>query len=442
MANLIPFQLSLDAGLESFRPEIEYVCKFLERAHDLQISHDAGPTLHYGSNPPAGAVTVPAVFFPHGVKVSDDGLCPERTEISAMFSQSSAPFLFPSIEVIGYSPLGNELTYDALGLIFFLISRVEERNPLRTDRHGRFPYSDSFFNRMGGIGKPWADHAARDIAAKLLGTETPPNQSEFSVVLTHDVDRLKGYHKAHLPLRYALGDLIKRAQPRKALETLQKGYFGGEPWKSVNRIMELSEKKNQISRFFFMAPSKHEMDSTYANEMKPLLRKVAAYVTERGHQVGFHPGYNTATDFTLWMEQKIALEAILDCPLTEGRQHVLQYEIDTTPTIWDRAEMVTDYTLAFPETPGFRTGTCRGFMAYDLKNRKPLSVKFVATAITDFGLMDQKYQNLSVSESLDACAPIIQSCREFGGELCILFHSSNQDDRQNSFYETIMKDFL
>lgn len=442
MTELVPFQLSLDAELEGFRPEIEYVCRFLERAHGLRFSQDAGNILHYGSNPPAGAVTVPAVFFPHGVKVSGGGLVPERTAISGMFSNTSAPFLFPSQAVIGKSYFGAEFTYDALGLIFFLISRIEERDPPRTDRHGRFPYSESFFNRMGGVGTPWADHAARDIAAKLMGTQTPANQSQFSVVLTHDVDRLKGYHKVHLPLRYALGDLIKRGQPQKAIETLKKGYLSEEPWKSINRIMELSEERNLISRFFFMPPSQNAMDSTYANAMRPLLKKVVDHILRRGHMLGFHPGYNTATDLELWLKQKNALESILDCQLTEGRQHVLQYEICTTPAIWDCAGMETDYTLAFPDAAGFRTGTCRAYAAYDLKNRKILSVEFVATAITDFGLMDQKYQNFTAKEAINTCRPIIQSCREFDGSICVLFHSSNLDEQQNVFYETLMKELL
>lgn len=442
MISLLPFQLSLDVELEGFRPEIEYVCQFLERAYGLQRSNDAGPILHYGIAPRKGAVSIPAVFFPHGVGVSENGLFPDRLSISKMFSVTAAPYLFPPDGVIGKSPIAGDMPYDALGLIFFLLSRIEERDPPHTDQYGRFPYSESLFNRMGGISIPWADHAARDIAAKLLVTEMPSNRTQFSITLTHDVDRLKGYQKRHLPLRYALGDLIKRGDPKKAIETFKKGYLSGEPWVSINRIMELSEGKGLISRFFFMGPSQHEQDSTYASTMRPLLKKVTAHITGHGHQIGFHPGYNTATNLSLWMEQKNALEEIIGCQLTEGRQHVLRYEISTTPAIWDRAGMKVDYTMAFPESPGFRTGTCRAYAAYDLEKRRVLSVDFVATAISDFGLMGEKYQNLSASEALNRCLPIIQACRDFGGNLCILFHTSNQDDQQNIFYESLMERLL
>ncbi len=439
MPSVTPFQLSLSAELEAFRPEVDYACQFLERAHGLRLSRNSGPVLHYGPNPPAHSIAVPAVFFPHGLRVTDTGVHPDRVAISAMLAETSAPFLFPPDGMCGRSPSDGLFAYDALGLIFFLLSRIEERNPPYVDRYGRFPYAVSFFENTGGAGNPWADHAARDIAAKLLATEAPPNQSDYTVILTHDVDRLKGYHKAHFPLRHALGDLIKRGRPRNALHTLQKGYFSGEPWKSVHDIIALSETKALTNRFFFMGPSHHDMDSTYALEMVPLLKEIATHITDQRHLIGFHPGYDTATDQALWMHQKSALEKILDVQLTEGRQHVLRYEIETTPAIWADADMNKDYTMTFPEAPGFRTGTCRAYAAYDLKNRRTLSVDFIATAITDFGLMGEKYQNLSVEEALKVCNPIIEWSRNFSGNLCILFHTSNQDDQQNTFYRALLE---
>lgn len=436
------FQLSVNSDQEFFRPEIEYVCQFLERAHGLHLSSSMGPVLHYGTNPPDGAVHVPAVFFPDGVKVSHEGLFPDRAAISKMFDQASPPFLFPPNKTIGQSPFNSELSYDALGLIFLLLSRIEERDPPSTDRYGRFPFAESYFNHMGGVHQPWADHAARDITAKLLSSDTPPNRTVYSVVLTHDVDRLKGYHKVHFPLRYALGDLVKRGSVKQAVKTLKMGYLSGEPWTSIRNIMELSEQKKLISRFFFMAPSQLVEDSTYARTMVPLLKKVVANIAERGHLIGFHPGYNTSSDSMLWMSQKNALEEILDRRLTEGRQHVLRYDIATTPKIWSDAGMDVDYSMAFPEVAGFRTGTCRAYAAYDLKNRAVLSVDLVATSITDFGLVGEKYQNLSVDEAIKACSPIVQACQNFGGKLCVLFHTSNQDGRQTSFYETLVEEFL
>lgn len=438
MPDLTPFQLSLAGELEAFRPEIHYVCRFLERAHGLRLSENAGQLLHYGPNPPASALSVPAVFFPKGVKLSDKGVFPDRVEISAMLAITSEPFLFPPNLTFG-DPVRENLSYDALGLIFFLISRIEEREPLHKDQYGRFAYAGSFHDRMGGPQKPWADHAARDIARGLMQTGTPPNASGFKVILTHDVDRLKSYHRLHLPLRYALGDAIKRRKPLRAIATLKNGYLSGEPWRSFNEIMALSEAKGLPSRFFFMGPSEHPMDSTYARTMVPLLQSVASEVSRRGHFIGFHPGYVTQTDAALWNKQRDSLEELIGVKLTEGRQHVLRYEVETTPSIWADAGMTTDYTMTFPETPGFRTGTCRAYSAYDLKRRRCLSVDLIATSITDFGLMDEKYQNLSAAEALDACRLTVKSCQEFGGRLCILFHSSNPNAQMAKFYASLLE---
>ena len=82
-----------------------------------------------------------------------------------------------------------------------------------------------------------------------------------------------------------------------------------------------------------------------------------------------------------------------------GRQHVLRFSADITPSIWDQFGMTHDATLAFPELSGYRPGTCRTFQAYCLKERKTLNLKMGASAINDFGLFGGKYNDFTVEQA-------------------------------------------
>lgn len=437
MGARFPYRLSLAPALERFRPEIEHACAFLERCHPLVRTNDSARVLHYGSDAPAGAVAVPAVLFPSGVRVDDDGIHLDRPSFEAVEDgKNGAPFLPPPHERDRRGPHGPR--YDALGLIFFLLSRLEERGASALDRYGRFPYGASLVARRYGAAPPLADKAARDLAAALLGQDDPPGGSHYELLLTHDVDMLKGYHRPWAPLRNAIGDVVKRLDPVGAARRLRDGYLSGEPWGTARAIMARSERLGAVSHFYFMGPSRDPMDSPYASRLPSLLRRVADEIAMRGHVVGYHPCFATADDANEWRRQRDGLEAVLGRPVREGRQHVLRYRAEITPDIWSDAGMTLDLTLGWPEVTGFRSGTCRRHAAYSLRRRRTLPLEQVSTAIMDFGLFGGKYRDLSVDGALADCRAAIEACRAFGGSLTVLFHTGQRHPPVTSFYDRLL----
>ncbi len=437
MVEALPYRLSLDPALEAFRPEIEYVCDFFDSCHFVRREQDASLVLHYGAEAPAGAVTVPAALFPTSVRLADDGIHPERDELRRIEKNGGAARLLPPPED-GPTNRDNALGYDAIGLIFFMLSRIEERDSEERDSYGRFPYAASLAARAGRLARPLADQAARDLAAALTGEERPANRTRYRVVPTHDVDRLRGYHSVLEPIRNAAGDVLKRRRPGAAMRRLRDAYFAGEPWRSVRDLMAASERRGLTSRFFFMGPSVSPLDSPYAQTMQVLLRRVVDEIVERGHEVGFHPGFATATDADEWSRQRRGLEDVLGRPVDEGRQHGLQFDVERTPAIWAEAGMRRDLTLGYPERVGFRNGTCRAHAAYGLCERRPLKLETMSTAIMEFGLFGEKYRNLSVDEALAECAPAIESCRQYGGTLVLLYHTGQTRPPLRTFYERLL----
>ncbi len=437
MSAPLPYRLSLAPELERFRPEIEHACAFLDRCHPLVRASEANRILHYGPDAPAGAVAVPAGLFPGGVRVDGEGIHLDRTAFAALEDgKGRAPFLPP--DDARRRRQGGALAYDALGLIFFLLSRLEERGAPALDRYGRFPYAASLAARRYGAAPPLADQAAHDLAAALLEQDDPPAASRYELLLTHDVDMLKGYHRPWEPLRNAAGDVVKRFDPMRAIRRLGDSYLSGEPWGTARDIMGASEKYGVPSRFYFMGPSENSMDSPYVLRLPRLLRQLSDEMASRGHIVGYHPCFATANDAGEWRRQREGLETVLGRPVREGRQHVLRYSADVTPDIWSDAGMTLDLTLGWPEVTGFRSGTCRRHASYSLRRRQTLPLEQISTSIMDFGLFGGKYRSLTVDAALADCRGVIDACRKFGGSLVVLFHTGQRRPPVTSFYERLL----
>lgn len=413
------YRLSIAKALEPYRSEIEFACGFVDACYGLARDDGAERILHYGADAPSGATTVPAVLFPAGVYADKEGLHPRREKLPDLVKSSAGGLLPPA----GQIKQRQTFSYDAVGLIFFCLSRIEERDHMARDRYQRFPISAALIAPENGRLYPWADRAARDLATVISGDDNLAPRTRYEVKFTHDVDMLKGYHRPFEPLRNAVGDVVKRAGPRTAVARLRNAYLAGEPWISFRGLMELSERHGLTSRFYFMGPSDNLMDSPYAISMKPLLRAVANEVCDRGHIAGFHPGFYTAKDAHEWNRQRDGLESVIGVPVREGRQHVLRYDAVVTPRIWSDAGMALDCTLAYPEVVGFRSGTCRPHHAYDLVARCALPLQQISTAVMEFGLFGSKYRNLTREAALADSRWAVDICREYGGTFVFLFHT-------------------
>lgn len=429
MAVAASYRFSLDPGLEAFRPEIEYACDFIDECHGLERNPLASTVLHYGPAPIPGAAHVPAILFPDGVAVGQDGIRLERSRWPALERG-----LLPGI---GTADPGG-LTYDAIGLVFLMLSRIEERDSASIDRHGRFLASQAFGVRHGLHLDPPADRAACDVAALLTNLRNPASRTRYGLRLTHDVDRLRTYHRALDWVRPAVGDIVRRRDPRAAWRRVRYVAAGGEPWRSFRRLMDAEEAHGLRGHYYFMGPSTLSMDSPYALSMTGLLAQVIGEVRRRGHVIGFHPGYETATDTGEWNRQRSGLEGIAGVPVREGRQHVLRYSAELTPDIWNDSGMEYDCTLAYPELTGFRTGSCRPFHAYSLRSRRKLALRQGSSALCDFALLGEKYRKLDQEQALAECDSALAACRRHGGELVVLFHTGLPDASWYSFYEHLL----
>jgi hypothetical protein len=434
-----PYRLSIDGALEDFRPELEFACQFLDQCHHVSHQTDADLVLHYGDNPPEGATHIPSALFPDGVKVNSEGIHPVFDTLDRLAAGSGPQALLPPDDHGDAPPDG--VGYDALGLIFLMLSRLEERGSPATfqDLYGRYPAEASVLSRWSGLATPIADIAAIDIARALTGQQAPPSRSTYKVWLTHDVDGIRGYFTLKHLFKNAAGDVIFRHNPKSAITSLWRAGTSGEPWRAFRYVMDLAEGHGHTCHFNFMGPTENLMDNPYVLRSPDLVRRLAKEITGRGHVVGFHPGADSRRDVVEWRRQRTGLEAVIGQAVVEGRHHGLLFDADFTWDMWDDEGMEREMSLGYPAPSGFRSGTCRSHPIYSLRHRRSLKLTAVPTAIMDFGFFGGRYRDISVDEAIAESQVIVDVCRKHGGDLVVLFHPSDMRPPRTTFFEQMLE---
>lgn len=433
-----PYTLSVSPTLSRFRPELEFACDFLDCCHEVRRVSNAHRILHFGPDAPPGSVAVPAALFPDGVSVDADGIHPVHKFLEGIKEGSGGHRILPmNLDATGTAAI-ERLDYDALGLVFLLLSRLEARgHDGAGDRYGRFPLKSSIAHRHGLLSVPLADIAARDLAAALTGSDRPISRTRYEVWLTHDVDRLRGYHTPLQTIKEATADVVFRRRPAAAAGRIGKAFFRGRPWPELRMLMDLSEVNGLTSRFYFMGPTNDRSDSPYTLREPMTVRRLADEIIARGHVVGFHPGVNTHGNPDEWCRQHKALESVIGREIREGRQHRLLFDPANTWDIWDANGMDADATLGFPELSGYPSGTCRAHPTYSLRHRRRLRVMEHPTNVLDFGFFGGRYRDVTVEAAVKEVQRIAEQTKSFGGNLVILFHTGQSRLTQFQFYQEL-----
>jgi len=164
------------------------------------------------------------------------------------------------------------------------------------------------------------------------------------------------------------------------------------------------------------------MDADYYKRFRRDMANVIRQAVDRGHEIGFHPGFHSFDDAPLWQQQKQALEDFVGRAVTSGRQHVLRFHPDTW-TIWEKAGMTRDYTLCFPHGITYRAGTGHGFPVYGLRERRNYRLRAVPTTVMDTALFSDKYGHLSEQQAFDKIEEALRCHAAAGGDIVLLFHT-------------------
>ena len=312
--------------------------------------------------------------------------------------------------------------------LFDIFTSKEEYKNKSRDIHNRFIYE---FSKNDVLEPTVSKYLVEE---KLLGVEYP-NDSKFSVCLTHDVDEI------YPPLRHTVytcfNDLrylnVKSFLNRTLWRYRGKNY---SPYWNFGEIMDLEEKYGAKSSFYFLTTDKDIRRFRYPiDDLKYELRDI----NERGWEVGLHGGYYSYNDANTLQHEKNELEQAIGEKIIGIRMHYLRCTVPTTWNIMAAIGFKYDTTFGFPDAIGFRNGVCHPFMPYDLDKGAPINILEIPMTAMDVAL----FKSGSFCKQWDAIKCLIDTTKKYKGVLTLNFHNITFDNAWHrdgcKLYEKILK---
>lgn len=349
----------------------------------------------------------------------------------------------------GFSKLTNPLIekkgndyhvkYDILGLIYWMLARVEEIERVDLDMHQRFPASSSHAYKHGYLERPVVDEWL-NILFQVIQKQWPKIQFKkhnFETLVTCDVDHPFKYTSNFLRIfKIFVGDIIKRKSLKIAFEGFVNGiyvFFGfldKDPYyQSLLYIMDECEKNNLSLQFNFITYKSHQKFDVDAG-LSLNVKQIAKNISRRGHMIGCHPGYECYDDRKNLEQSFLTYKHLLsEVDIKDGkligRQHFLRWKTPETARILDELKLDYDSTLGYADKIGFRCGTCHEFTMFDPISQNQLNLRQRPLVLMDVTIATDQYMKLSKTEALQSIEKMKSVCQKVNGKFVVLWHNSS-----------------
>jgi hypothetical protein len=330
-----------------------------------------------------------------------------------------------------------DLGVDVLGSAFFMLTRYEEVAVGTRDAYGRFPASSSVADREGFVRVAIVDAYVELLwsALQRLWPRLERRPRSFRLALTHDVDdplASLGRTAPRLARQLAADALVRRdpalaARRVRSWAGLRRRDYRLDPYNTFDFLMEVCERHGIAGAFYFLATEEASTRNGPYTLEHPWVRSLMATIHRRGHEIGYHAGFDTYRDTERTGEEFRRLRtAAGEIGVSQthwgGRQHYLRWENPATWENWERAGLDYDSTVGFADRIGFRAGTCHEFPAFHLHERRALRLRERPLLVMDRTLFD--YMRLGPQDAEEAVLEVARECRRAKGTLTLLWHNS------------------
>ncbi len=322
---------------------------------------------------------------------------------------------------------GSGIPFDIFAASFYLVSRYEEYQDYLPDRHGRFPASLSLAYRHGFLTLPvvdlWAGKLAKELGKKYPGLKFSFNK--YNALLTMDSDQPFAYlgkgmiRTAGGLARNVLHDRRKAAERVRVLSGKAK-----DPFDVYDYILRSIFEKGTDTKFFFPAGnfSKHDRNPHWRNrDYRKLILKLGSR-----HVSGLHPSYLASEDLSRFRSERERLGRILNRGIMISRFHFIRMKIPDSYRMISGEGITEDYSMGYPDHPGFRAGIARPFFFYDLAAERQTDLKVIPFQYMDSTLYS--YMKLDPVQAEPVIVKLMDETRKAGGLFVSLWHNTTITD--------------
>jgi len=327
------------------------------------------------------------------------------------------------LPVFFQAPEGSDLPFDIFAASFFLVSRYEEYLEFEPDEYGRFRASSSFAFRNGFLARPvidlWTKEFARTMVMKLRNLAFRRN--EYRSVLTIDIDQ--PFEFLGKDMFRSIGGLFRDfgKKPGKAGEryrTVAKG--DKDPYDVFDYMTSQIEKSSSDVRFFIPVGDRTDYDrhpSWHNDDYRKLIHKISSKFS-----TGMHPSYYASDDISRLTTEKTRLKNILSADIYASRFHFIRIRLPGSYRILAQAGLTEDYSMGYPDEPGYRAGIARPFRFYDVLTDTSPDLMIWPFQVMDSSLY--QYKKLIPGEAEEVIKSTIDETRKVGGLFMTIWHNT------------------
>jgi hypothetical protein len=311
---------------------------------------------------------------------------------------------------------------DPISSIFYVMTRMEEYNLSKTDKHNRFDGKSSLQFQYGWLEKCICDRWAMALIAEMekeLNTSFSIKMPKSQLIPTFDIDNTyayqlkKGKRKFFSKAKDVVNFNSKRIKERNAvLSGKQK-----DPYDTYDMIEIVAEKFPV--RLFWLIGDYGSYDKNISIEIaehRELVQRLSSKI-----EIGIHPSYTSNSIPLMVRTEKERLEAAIEKPVEISRQHFLKFKFPLTYHNLISHGIKEDFTMGFADGVGFRNGTAHSFPWFDISANMETELK-----IRPFVYMDgtlNEYLHLSPEKAKAKIKKLFEEVQQYGGDFIFLWHN-------------------
>ncbi|HMS51955.1 MAG TPA: polysaccharide deacetylase family protein, partial [Chitinophagales bacterium] len=323
----------------------------------------------------------------------------------------------------------SDLPFDLFAATFYLITRYEEYLPHKTDQHGRYPAEESLAYHEQFLHQPVIDIWAHWLWAILLRyyPQLPVTKRGYRFIPTYDIDLAYAY--ANKGLLRSIGGYLQDARLLNYQAILERTKvllrLKTDPFDTFNWQFELQKKYRFKPVYFILLCEYAQFDKNISFEnlqFQELICRIADF-----SEVGIHPSYNSNKDVRILQAETTNLEFVLRKEIKRSRQHYIKLHLPNTYQNLIELAINKDYTMGYPQKPGFRASTCSSFFFYDLTLEMETKLKIFPFTVMDVTL--QQYQQLKPDQAFAAVLPLIEQVKAVNGIFSTIWHNHTLSNR-------------
>ncbi len=367
------------------------------------------PVINYSDETLAGSFTINpvALLFEAGV----------RTQEIVISNWKSLPVFFQSSK-------DADLPFDIFAASFYLVTRYEEYLKFQPDEYGRFRSSGSLSLKNGFLNIPVVDLWVKEMARSLVRKYPAMTfkRSEYKAVLTFDIDEPFAFLGKTVigNIGGFIHDLTSKSKNAgRRLSCLRKGEK--DPYEVFDYITGSCEHNIAETKFFFPVGdhSVYDKNPSWKNdEYRNLINRIAEKFT-----IGLHPSFKASTDFSVFVKEAKRLNIIHKKDCNCSRFHFLKIAMPVSYRNISNAGIREDYSMGYPDEPGFRAGLARSFRFFDVAEDKITDLRIFPFQVMDITLTGYKKMNAEAAK--DVIGNLIHQTKKAGGLFISIWHNTS-----------------